>query len=116
MNSTLRVGQKVVCINAIPKVGNRWGLDGLTRGVIYTLQSVFIDELTGDLNVHLAEIKRPVRSEIGDDYYGVSGFDSARFRPLITKTLEEDVSIFREVANNIDTDLVLSYIEEALNG
>lgn len=94
----LRIGNKVVCVNdevaayrhLRPHI-KLWSntLDGLTKGKIYTIRDVYYDENSQTL-IRLYEIIRPNRPIDN----GESGFNSGRFRPLITKTIKEDLSIF----------------------
>lgn len=90
--SWCRVGAKVVCVDASPRVGARArDLDGLTRGVVYTIRSVFEED--GELCLRLAEIVRPIRIEdILENYGTENGFAATRFRPLVTRSQEQDIA------------------------
>lgn len=95
------VGQKVVCINdtvelalglARSTVTFVGGLDGLTKGQVYTIKEI-IDDKTFSykekvLILVLDEIIRPVDTVKPANYS--PGFISYRFRPL----KETDISIF----------------------
>lgn len=79
------VGQRVVCVDdgdhpewLIPNVPAVGGLDGLRRGVVYTVSRWNADEWGNGPTVELVEIVRPCRGIIFD----YRGFHPRRFRPL----------------------------------
>ena len=84
-----RIGQKVVCVNALPRPGKIFK-DGskLTKGAVYTIAgSGFLTHL-GAPGVSLVEITRPF----------VPGFREDRFRPLIER--KTDISFAHEILRN----------------
>lgn len=73
------------------------GLDGISRGAVYTIREVFIDPFEDNVQVRLAEIWRPQAPE---ENTGIeAGYRIERFRPLITKTQEQDVEMFLRLAS-----------------
>lgn len=93
-----KVGQKVVCINDnlkqfdIPGMVYIDSLDGLRKGVIYTIRSVYIESYgphEGEVSVRLEEIIRP--SAYGNEV----GYNPLRFKPLVEK--KTDISIFQSM-------------------
>lgn len=93
----VKIGARVICINVdiglihhlYPEVKSWEGtLNGLTKGKIYTIRNVYTGKKE-ELLINLYEIIRPVEKE------GIeTGFYIHRFRPLVTKTIKEDLSIF----------------------
>lgn len=90
-------GAKVVCVNDDPKAYclpyrvYTGDLDGLKKGQIYTINTVFEDPKNKTICVYLNEIKRPIRGCV--DYE--MGYRIDRFRLLRSqsgfKTLEHIV-------------------------
>ncbi len=102
MSVNLRVGMKVVCVNATPQPDNLlYGLDGLTKGKVYTVRAVGLDNGCSDgvLWVWLLEIQRPIIADLGDDLWGERGYLALRFRPIVSKTQEEDTAMFKDIAS-----------------
>lgn len=106
MSSWLSVGSKVVCINANPlanralihNAGHRPILHAgfpLNLGEVYTIESVRAHAILDVVCIRLVEIASRGPDMTGDD----PGFDSRRFRPLITKTQEQDVEMFLRLAS-----------------
>ena len=95
-------GQKVVCINADPRFGNEgtWGvrfdigLDGLTKGAIYTVRRVSGDSLW------VEEITRrhPVVFPDGREYHRDGPFWTDRFRPLKKTSIEIFEAILKKAS------------------
>lgn len=84
-------GVKCVCIDGGSpnsdgaRLLGRWPI----TGQVYTVDGFSIDEYYGVVLLHLAEI--PCAEQVR----GVlRGWNAARFRPLITRTQEQDVSLF----------------------
>lgn len=77
---TFYVGQKVICVDAKPRLHARrnwiWG-DAPTEGAIYTISELYIGK--EGLEIVLHEHKRSPYSEY-------RGFASRRFRPLVSDT------------------------------
>lgn len=95
------VGQKVVCVNdeevpvaAIPgAIFLFFGLNGLTRGCVYTVREVYQAEYSLVPLVKVREIYRPD----ADD-----GYSALRFRPLVERGTETGMSILRDLLNKTD--------------
>ncbi len=87
-NSALRAGQRVVCIDASVDAN---GSALLAHKEVYTIMSVYP---TGEY-VHLAEFP-PRWGDPLDRLFRVE-----RFRPIVTKTQEDDVGMFKELTNDI---------------
>jgi hypothetical protein len=112
MECKFTVGQKIVCVNddsdafMIPGVNYRkeGGLDGLTKGQIYTVRSIFMNPRTGNINVELEEITRPSYLESNDEIRADSrlwkGYVHMRFAPL--KEKKKDISVFTEILNKVN--------------
>lgn len=101
---TLRVGQKVVCVDAVadgrympagfgPSRTNN--LDGLTRGAIYTIRSLNV--VFGTPVCRLQEITRGWEPIFGGESY----FAQARFRPVVER--KTDISIFTRMLKTKET-------------
>lgn len=101
-------GRKVVCVDASEHyAGNpefRDGLDGLTKGQIYTIRGVYFRETTGRYCIRVSEIFGRYDAR-GEDV----GFAIVRFRPVIT--LEDDMLTFRSLLNTVPTTLTLETTE-----
>jgi hypothetical protein len=90
-------GAKCVCVDDSPKsspcpdgVELSGDLDGLKYGRVYTVRDVFADPDFGH-SVRLVEIVRPLlRHECWEP-----GYIIARFRPLVIRTLDQDLEVFR---------------------
>lgn len=100
MECKFSVGMKVVCVDdsdrdeSVPGWTLRGGMDGLRKGAIYTIRSVFISPAWRSPVVRLEEIQRLPLSH----YNGVafeSGYDPDRFRPVVTR--KTDISIFTDM-------------------
>lgn len=102
--SWAKVGAKCVCVDdAIRPPPNRMvefigGLDGLTEGRIYTIREIYIDPYSDEVQVCLNEIWRPTHPD--ENFGRESGYSIDRFRPLITRTQEQDVALFRHNLNS----------------
>lgn len=79
MTCNFRVGQKVVCVNAV-------GSDSLRLGDVYTIESVFWN----GIGVTLVEAQ-PNKGHVG--------FRSDRFRPVIERGTDLGMSILRSLLN-----------------
>jgi hypothetical protein len=97
-------GAKVVCVDdahlsyCVP--GYRYsddGLDGLSKGEIYTIRDALVSPFDGAPSIRLVEITRARNwSRLKK---GEPGFAVGRFRPLVTKTQEQDVAQFAPLLN-----------------
>jgi len=91
------VGQLVVCVDdgTVPSEWHRKDiqydgvLDGLTKGVVYTIRDVYIDDIHNKEVVRLREIIRPMHwsMDVEPPYAGY------RFRPVVETRLD----VFREM-------------------
>ena len=101
-----RVGQKVVCVDdsepssthVVGYDGHHWqyfgGLDGLTKGAIYTVRAFVQNHINGGVSLCLAEIFREHTIRSGIDI-GECGYRASRFRPVVER--KTDISIFTEI-------------------
>jgi hypothetical protein len=104
MECKLISGQKVVCINATPQCGfeiMKNMMDGLTVGEVYTIDSLYLDDMDGEPCVILKEI---VRKEPFLDFLYTPGFLACRFRPLETR--KTDISVFTELLKMKEEELI----------
>jgi len=99
------VGQKVVCVNDdvndFKVSGVKYaptGLDGLTKGEIYTIKSIYENPATKYINVELEEINRDNFSNF--EWRITAGFVHLRFAPL--KEKKTDISVFEQIVNKIN--------------
>lgn len=96
-----RVGQKVVCVDGA--FHPRWSADPATphlprQGAIYTVRAVLRWDFRGyhDTGVLLDEIINPVE-RWDDGEIGEHPFWAERFRPIVDRKREYDISIFHEI-------------------
>ena len=89
-----RVGQKVECVDAKPRLGQSvWDGPTLVKGRLYTIGGVYLSD--GEECVILDEIKRGPRALLE----GKPGFLASRFRPVVTR--KTDISVFRALLNPV---------------
>jgi len=99
------IGQKIVCVDDHPMTGRKpgltyddKGLDGLTKGQIYTVRRIYTSNFSrSGICIELEEIIRRM------DHPGVechTGYDYIRFAPL--KEKKTDISIFNEILNKVN--------------
>ncbi len=88
--TTLRVGMKVVCVNARQSPMYADGPMLLEKGAVYTIRDVHLD-MSGYAAVRLVEHKHCATYYQGG---AEAGYRPSRFRPLVTKTLEQDMETF----------------------
>jgi hypothetical protein len=94
-----RVGQKVICVNDVeyPHAYGLPGMDGLTKGHVYTVREVGLSSwVDGRPAVRLAEIVRP-----HDDV----PFWAHRFRPLVER--KTDISVFKKLLDPATRSVVV---------
>ena len=93
--SWAKVGAKCICVDdrsgvyMTPKhiqTGVR-----VVRGEIYTIREVVCSSVHGGTLIKLEGV--PDRSGFADEGYTIK-----RFRPLVTKTIEQDVQMFKRIA------------------
>lgn len=89
MSSWAKVGAKVVCVNAQNDPGFQWFNEVPVEGAIYRISGMVPDKNRPGKACLLFEEMRN----------GGSGFAIHRFRPLTTKTQEQDVSMFKGLLN-----------------
>lgn len=103
-----RVGQKVVCVDdtdtdqfILPSLRQYAppGLDGLNKGVIYTIRGFNFSEACLVPSVLLEEIIRSHDFIDGSDL-GETGFAACRFRPLVES--KTSISVFTEMLRKAD--------------
>ena len=103
------VGQRVICTD--DKIHKEWetpgnfyvgGLDGLTRGEIYTISNMKIWH-DGMLLISLAEIKRSIPPWI--DHLEYDGYSAYRFRPLEEK--QDGIEWARQICHDVSNGKVL---------
>lgn len=88
--SNFRVGQKVVCVDdranvSPPPIGYTWsGMINISKGEIYTIESIVTHPYTGCVCATFIEVPRRSMMDFG---YSVK-----RFRPLITP--KQDIALF----------------------
>lgn len=92
MSAWARPGVKCVCVDASP--GKTPGLATLVTGRVYTIRTV---EDCGQYGIGLilAEVRNATlfyTTGVSEPVYRVD-----RFRPLITRTQEQDVALFRQI-------------------
>ncbi len=105
------VGQKVVCINdklsdfRLPgfKYEDNPSLHGLTAGRLYTVRDVFVNPVTSQINVRLAEIIRPIGCNDRELANVEAGFHPDRFRPVVVR--KTDISQFKAMLNPQKTEV-----------
>lgn len=89
-------GAKVVCIDDKPHGWTVGGaaadgdMDGLTIGVIYTIREFGLTMWFGMPTIRLEEIIRILRGRDKEE----AGYAITRFRPLVTRTQEQDISAY----------------------
>ena len=96
LSSWARVGAKCVCVDASCAPGREWGHPGeeLVEGETLTISDIWVHD--GEVVCDFVEKKR---SKGAARFYGVdkAGYRLARFRPIVTKTQEQDVAMFKSL-------------------
>lgn len=111
MSAWAKPGVKCVCVDDEPRAGTEWRGDRPTVGAIYTIRSIFCGP-AGGLSASFFELERSNSSKA--DYPGqLVGYYLDRFRPIVTKTQEQDVAKFRHLLtpNSVDAGLVPAGVE-----
>jgi len=90
MSAWAKPGVKCVCVN---DRASRFGTCSLVKGNIYTITKVLSPDLHGSTGVIVAEAESKAR-----------GFHLHRFRPLVTKTQDEDIALFRHHLDQAGVD------------
>lgn len=88
LSSWVRVGSRVVCVETFSASPYAETLP--VKGEVYTIREVAWCGL--ECGVHLREIENPVREYMhgwSEAYFSIDGF-----RPLITRSQEQDVALF----------------------
>jgi hypothetical protein len=90
MNCTFKVGDRVVCVDDtlydvhVPGVLFSGDLNGLTKGTVYTIRSVYFDPAFRLPTIRVSEIERlPLSCFEGFIYE--SGYNPERFRPVVSR-------------------------------
>lgn len=90
-----KIGAKVVCINDDPAASRLpsaylWsGEISIVSGSTYTISSIGIHSITGNIAIKLKEVP--------DRNWTDEGYHLSRFRPLVS--LEDDISMFTALTN-----------------
>lgn len=92
--SWARVGAKVVCVDDTAILGSL----PLSVGSIYTIVGVTVPPK----NKH--RVGRLLLADVTNPLTGDGAFGITRFRPLITKSQEQDVAIFRHLLDTTRAD------------
>ena len=112
-----RVGARVVCVDdairpeleaairAATGVTPSGSLDGLTKGSIYTIESINTAAPVPEPCVFLLEVPRAIFTPDGAMVTRVWGFAISRFRPLVDEASDNEIEtrIFREKHARHDT-------------
>jgi len=99
--SWAKPGAKVVCVDAFPLEGSIW-VSPPVEGVIYTITDTFYQE--GVLLLRLKELRN----------FQDIGYLARRFRPLVSRTQEQDVDLFKSLLNPTLVDK-LDLLAERMN-
>jgi hypothetical protein len=86
MSAWAKPGVKCVCVNLGPNVDGKLP-NGLVLNGVYTIRSIDLRHPNGLVGVHLVE------RQSASSY----GYWLDRFRPLITRSQEDDVALFRKL-------------------
>lgn len=99
--SWAKVGAKVVCVDASLPNGEFWaGHEQPIVGAIYTISSVGLDRDGVNIGVNFIEIER---DELARAIWGWEvGYYLHRFRPLITRTEQQDLALFTPMLERPD--------------
>lgn len=95
MSSWVKPGVKCVCIDGGSPRSRGFELFGQfpVTGGIHTVDSVFLSATDpGKTLLRLSELKVDLRY----------GWDAARFRPLVTRTQEQDLEHFLTILNTVE--------------
>lgn len=88
MSSWAARGVKCVYVGVSPHKNTR--IIPLERGGTYTIRAVFLHPSRGELGCLLEEVTNEL-----SDYFGIEmGYILTNFRPLATRTQEQDLAIF----------------------
>lgn len=87
MSAWAKPGVKCVCVDA----AGTWGPDAPIENAVYTVRRVWVDE-DGDTVMDFVELQR--RQEACEAWGRQLGYFVHRFRPLITRTQEQDLEHF----------------------
>lgn len=91
MTSWAKVGAKVVCVDASRT--DKLGLENvLNEGAVYDVE--WSGYYKGVASVRLVGVQRDMAVATGDPYHP---FKLSRFRPIVTKTQEQDVEMFKSI-------------------
>lgn len=85
------VGQKVVCVDASSQ--NTRSFQPVVENSIYTVRSIFVSPIDGQVGVLLNEIRNDFHPVWGLE----RGYFARRFGPLVTR--KSDISIFTAILN-----------------
>ncbi len=110
-----RRGQKGVCIDASWRNNNvgGGGVEGV-EGAKYKISAVMAAP-KGTQEVGLTVLRLVETDNLRHPTLAHPAYLADRFRPLVSKTLEEDARMIRELVDNMDSHSRLERIEELLN-
>lgn len=114
--SWARVGAKVICVNVeiLPhqkaSTYRRSSLDQLKVGATYTISGIG-HASTGRPGLWLAEASCTWKWKDGRE----AGFDMTRFRPIVTRTQEQDVRTIKSMLRDMPAESRLDRLLEELN-
>lgn len=99
--SWARVGAKVVCVDDTAILGSL----PLSVGSIYTIVGVTVPPKNKHrVGRHRRAAYRLLLADVTNPLTGDGAFGITRFRPLITKSQEQDVAIFRHLLDTTRAD------------
>lgn len=99
---TAKVGDKVVCVDEMPKLfgqrGNAvWDTgEKLALGAVYTIAAIF-EAHDGSIHLELLEV---CRTPLSKKMYGSVGYAATRFRPVQTKSTETGMAILKSILHS----------------
>lgn len=93
--SWAKVGAKCVCIDASGRDGVWLDGEAPIEGNTYTVRRAFVDS-SGNFVIDFLELKRATNSILWLGYD--TGYFVDRFRPIVTRSIEQDVQMFKRIA------------------
>lgn len=97
--SWARVGASVICVNVECTSGATWFGEAPTLHAIYQISRVWFDP-EGDIVMEFVELKRSRDVELGDIGYYIE-----RFRPLVTRSQEQDVAAIKKLLTDMPEEI-----------
>lgn len=90
MSDWAKPGARCICVDVSLPASGIWTGDVLVKGRTYTIEGLVAK---GGLLLIEARQAR----------YPIYGYFAWRFRPLVTRSHEEDMTVFRKIASNLPT-------------